>query len=54
MGTVEEEADESMYWIELLVESGLVRHDDVADLLDEANQLVAITVSSIKTARSNK
>lgn len=54
MGTVEEEADESMYWMELLVESGLVQHDDVADLLDEANQLVAITVSSIKTAKSKK
>ena len=54
MGIVEEEADESMYWMELLIESRLVRHDDVADLLDEADQLVAMTVSSIQTARSNK
>ena len=51
MGIVEEEADEVGYWIELLIESGLIRKDLVADLLDEANQLVAITVSSIKTAR---
>lgn len=43
-----------MFWMELLVESGLVRTDDVADLLDEAGQLVAIGVSSIKIARSNK
>jgi len=54
MGIVEEEADESMYWMELLIESRLVRHDHVANLLDEADQLVAMTVSSIQTARSNK
>lgn len=54
MGTVEKEADESMYWMELLVEPELVRRDDVADLLEEASQLVAITVSSIRTTRSNK
>ncbi len=33
MGTVEEEADESIYWIELLVESGIVRIDTVKDLM---------------------
>ncbi|MCA1603264.1 MAG: four helix bundle protein [Acidobacteria bacterium] len=54
MGIVEEEADETIYWMELLVESDLTRKDRVADLLDEANQLVAIVVSSIKTARENK
>src|SRR4030095_6842686 len=42
MGMFEEEADEAVYWIELLVESDLVRSSRVADLLDEANQLVAI------------
>jgi four helix bundle protein len=51
MGIVEEEADETTYWLELLVESGFLSRNDIADLLDEANQLVAITVSSIKTAR---
>jgi len=40
--------------MELLIESRLVRHDHVANLLDEADQLVAMTVSSIQTARSNK
>ena len=54
MGTVEEEADESIYWMELLIESGLVHNDEVDELLDEADQIVAITVSSIKTARARK
>jgi four helix bundle protein len=54
MGTVEEEADESIYWMELLIESGLISKDEVGELLDEADQIVAITVSSIKTARRRK
>jgi four helix bundle protein len=54
MGTVEEEADESIYWMELLIESGLISKDEVDELLDEADQIVAITVSSIKTARRRK
>jgi four helix bundle protein len=54
MGIVEEEADESMYWIELLIESGLMQHDRVANLLDEADQIVAMTVSSINTTRGSR
>jgi four helix bundle protein len=54
MGTVEEETDESIYWMELLIESGMISKDEVDELLDEADQLVAITVSSIKTARARK
>ncbi len=54
MGIVEEEADESAYWIEILVETGLVKENLVKDLLDEANQLIAIFVSSINTARGRK
>ncbi len=54
MGIVEEETDESIYWMELLVQSGLVEKDRVCDLMDEANQITAIVVSSIKTARKNK
>lgn len=53
MGTVEEEADESAYWIELLVEDGKVHGIKAAPLLKEANELVAITVSSINTARKS-
>ncbi|HYH87278.1 MAG TPA: four helix bundle protein [Pyrinomonadaceae bacterium] len=54
MGIVEEEADETIYWVEILVEAGQVKKERVADLLDEANQLVAIVVSSIRTARGNE
>ena len=54
MGIVEEEADETIYWIELLIDAGLMKRERVAGLLDEANQIVALVVSSIKTARSNK
>ena len=54
MGIVEEEADETIYWIELLIESGIIKKSRVEELLDEAGQIVAIVVSSIKTARNNK
>ena len=54
MGIVEEEADETIYWMEVLIESGLIEKDRIANLLDEANQIVAIVVTSIKTARGKK
>ncbi|MGZ6220966.1 MAG: four helix bundle protein [Syntrophales bacterium] len=54
MGIVEEQADETIYWMELLVLSDLVRKSDITNLLDEANQILAMTVSSIKTARKRK
>jgi four helix bundle protein len=54
MGIVEEEADETIYWMELLIESGLISKNDLIHLLDEANQILAITISSIKTARRCK
>jgi four helix bundle protein len=53
MGIVEEECDETIYWIELLVEVSAVKSALVEKLLAEANELLAITVSSIKTARTN-
>ena len=49
-----EEADESGYWIELLVEAGKVQQQVATPLLREARELVAITVSSINTAKQNK
>lgn len=52
MGIVEEEADECMYWMELLVETGTVKSDQVHRLQNLANQILAMTVTSIKTARS--
>jgi len=54
MGIVEEEADETIYWMGLLVLSDLVQKSDNTNLLDEANQILAMTVSSIKTARMRK
>ena len=53
LGTVLEEADESAYWIELLSEAAKVQPDSYAPLLNEANELVAISISSINTARRN-
>jgi four helix bundle protein len=48
---VVEEADETLYWLELLKESGLITSEPLAQLLREANELVAIAVSSRKTAK---
>ncbi len=46
---VEEEADESAYWLELLVQSEMLPEDRVSALLKETDELVAMTVASIKT-----
>ncbi len=51
LSIVEEEADESVYWMELLAESGIVRENRLVDLIDEGNQIVSIIVSSIKTTK---
>src|SRR5262249_14695440 len=51
MGIVEEEADESVYLLELLMDSGLLQESDAKPLVNEANELVAMTVASIKTAK---
>ena len=51
MGIVEEEADESSFWLDLLVDAGIIDATKVDDLRSEANQLVAITIASIRTAR---
>ena len=46
---VEEEADESVYWMELLVESGLVPSAQMSELLQETDEIIAMTVASIRT-----
>ena len=53
MGIVEEEADETLFWLELLEESQLVPAAKLPAIKREANELIAITVASIKTARRN-
>ena len=54
MGTVLEEADETGYWTELLSEAHKVDEKTAVPLLREANELVAISISSINTARQNR
>ena len=48
-----EEADETLNWMELIVESGTMPKEKLKDLMDEANQLIAIFTKSIKTVKSN-
>jgi len=50
--TVLEEADESAYWMELLIDAGKTASQSTAALLGEASERVAISVSSINTARN--
>ncbi len=48
---VEEELDETMYWLELIVESGLLRQELLNDLIQENNELFKIISSSITTMK---
>ncbi len=52
MGVVEEECNETLYWIDVVSELDLVKTSQLTDIRREADELVAITVSSIKTART--
>jgi len=54
IGIVIEEADESAFWLELIVESGLMKKELLEPLLKETNELVAIMVASSNTATKNK
>lgn len=51
---VEEECDESIYWMELLVESGLIPLRRLEALMREGNELLSITVASIRTTRAQQ
>lgn len=53
LGHVEEEADESAFWMELIIEGGLMRPNRVGPLRDEADQLTRIFVRSRISARRN-
>jgi four helix bundle protein len=52
MGIVEEELDESLYWMELIVKSNLITQSRLMALMSEDQQLLAMTIASIKTARN--
>lgn len=52
LAIVEEEADESIYWLELLIESKIVEPSRVDSLMKETNEIVAMVVASIRTLRA--
>ncbi len=52
MQIVEEECDESMDWMELIVEAWLMEEKLLIDLKNEANEVLSMVLASIKTARS--
>ena len=54
MGIVEEEADESLYWMEMLIEPGIMDEERLTPLTQEGDEILAITISSIKTARKRR
>ncbi len=53
LGVVVEEADECEYWLELIVEGGLLSSELVAPLLQETNEIICIMVASRKTAKGS-
>ena len=52
LGVVLEETDESLYWMEIIVETGIIKASLLTRLMDEANQLIAIFVASLNTAKA--
>jgi len=51
LGIVEEESDESVYWLEMIVEAGFMPQSRLSNLMREGNEILAMTVASIKTLR---
>lgn len=51
LAIVEEEADETLYWLELLAESGVMKVERLRELVQEADELVAIFTAARKTAK---
>ncbi len=49
-----QELDETAYWLELLVEAGILKPELLTDLQNETNELIAIFVSSVKAAKANR
>ena len=54
IGVVEEEADETLYWLELLVETEIMSEAKMKELIREADELTAIFTASSHTARQNR
>jgi len=53
MGIVLEETDESLYWMELITETEIMKRELLLPLMEEAEQLVAIWVASLNTAKNH-
>jgi four helix bundle protein len=51
MSTVVEEADETIYWLELIRDAELVKPEQLSELIDEAEQILKIMVTARQTAR---
>ncbi|HTS36487.1 MAG TPA: four helix bundle protein [Candidatus Solibacter sp.] len=54
MNVVVEEADETVFWLEMLTETGMVRSNKLELLIKEGNEVLAICAASLRTARHNK
>jgi four helix bundle protein len=54
LGIVLEEADESLYWMEIVVETNIMKERLLTPLMKEANELIAISVRSLRTAKAPK
>ena len=54
IGIVEEEADETIFWIEMLTATNKVNPSSVKEMLDEADQLLRIFAATVITAKANK
>jgi four helix bundle protein len=54
MKIVEEESDETQYWLELLVEAGLIPQNRITALNKETDEILSMTIASIKTLRNRK
>lgn len=54
LGTVEEENDEVLFWLELVVRSGTLPESRLTPLMEEANEILSMVVASIRTAKRNR
>jgi four helix bundle protein len=54
IGVVVEEIDETVFWLECLVESGIVREELLSGLKQEAEELLAIFAASERTAKASR
>lgn len=54
IGNVIEEADESIYWMELLIEADIIKERMLSNLIQEAKEILAIMITTKKSAENNK